>query len=59
MKKFRPRNFTAVGLSITWLLISLYFISQGLMVGMWSVFAVIALCIGAAAVWVLFNDTVE
>ncbi|GGH58521.1 hypothetical protein [Rothia aerolata] len=56
MNNFRPRHLTAVGLSLAWLLISLFFISQGTFVTMWSIFALIALAIGAAALWVLFND---
>lgn len=59
MKKFKPRHFTAVGLSLVWLLISLYFISQGLMVSLWSIFAIVALVIGVAAVWVLLTDTYQ
>lgn len=55
-QRFRPRNFTAVGLSLTWLLISIYFITQGTFVTFWSVFALVALCIGVFALWVLFND---
>lgn len=55
-QRFRPRNFTAVGLGLVWLLTSLYFVSQGTFVVLWAVFAVIALIVEIAAIWVLFND---
>ncbi len=58
-KNFKPRNFTAVFLSVTWFLISIFFITQGTYVTMWSIFAVLAGVIGAAALWVLFTDTYE
>lgn len=54
--RFRPRNFTAVGLCATWLMISLFFIGEGTFPVMWSIFAGVALLLGAAALWVLFND---
>ncbi|WP_237186114.1 hypothetical protein [Rothia nasimurium] len=56
-RNFKPRNFTAVFLSVVWLLISIFFITQGAMVTLWSIFACVALVIGAAALWVLFTDT--
>ncbi|MDT0188952.1 hypothetical protein [Rothia terrae] len=59
MRTFKPRNFTAVFLSAVWFLISIFFIAQGMTVILWSVFALIALVIGAAALWVLFNDRPE
>lgn len=58
-RNFKPRNFTAVFLSITWLLISIFFIIQGAMVTLWSIFACVALIIGVAALWVLFTDTYD
>lgn len=58
-RNFKPRNFTPVFLSVTWLLISLFFITQGAMVTLWSIFACVALVIGAVAVWVLFTDTYD
>ena len=58
-KNFTPRNFTAVFLSVTWFLISIFFITQGTYVTMWSIFAVLAGVIGAASLWVLFTDTYE
>lgn len=58
-RNFKPRNFTAVFLSVIWLLISIFFITQGTMVTLWSIFACVALVIGTAAVWVLFTDTYD
>ncbi|WP_326503179.1 hypothetical protein [Rothia nasimurium] len=58
-RNFKPRNFTAVFLSVIWLLISIFFITQGAMVTLWSIFACVALVIGVAAVWVLFTDTYD
>ncbi|MGH1977910.1 hypothetical protein [Rothia sp. L_38] len=58
-RNFKPRNFTAVFLSVTWLLISIFFITQGALVTLWSIFACVALIIGAVAVWVLFTDTYD
>lgn len=58
-RKFKPRHTTAVFLSVTWLLISLFFITQGTLVTLWSIFALVALLIGTAAVWVLFTDTYD
>ncbi|ORC22162.1 MULTISPECIES: hypothetical protein [Rothia] len=58
-RNFKPRHTTAVFLSVTWLLISLFFITQGTLVTLWSIFALVALLIGAAAVWVLFTDTYD
>ena len=55
-QRFRPRNFTAVGLGLVWLLISLYFLTQGTYVLLWSIFALLAAAIEASALWVLFND---
>lgn len=54
---YKPRNISAVLLSAHWLAISVYFIGQGTLVTLWIVFALVALCIGGAAVWVLLNDT--
>lgn len=59
MKKFKPRNLTAVGLSLTWFLISLFFILQDNFLGIWIPFAAVSLVIGIAAVWVLVNDQAE
>lgn len=59
MNKFKPRNLTAVGLSLTWFLISLFFIFQGNFLGIWIPFASVSLVIGIAAVWVLVNDQAE
>ena len=39
-RNFKPRNFTAVFLSVTWLLISIFFITQGTMVTLWSILRV-------------------
>lgn len=58
-RNFKPRNFTAVFLSVTWLAISLFFIGQGTLVTLWSIFAVVAVVIGSAAVWVLYHDTYD
>lgn len=58
-RNFKPRNFTAVFLSVVWLLISIFFITQGAMVTLWSIFACVALVIGAVALWVLFTDTYD
>ena len=58
-RKFKPRNFTAVMLSVIWFLVSVSFIVQGLQVMLWSIFACVALAIGVAAVWVLLTDTYE
>lgn len=58
-KKFKPRNFTALGLAAVWFLISLFFIWQGTLLGVWIPFAAVALLIGSAALWVLLNDTLE
>lgn len=46
-------------MSVIWLLISLFFITQGAMVTLWSIFACVALVIGVAALWVLFTDTYD
>lgn len=59
MKKFKPRNFTAVTLSFCWFCLSLFFISQNLLLGIWIPFAVVSAIIGALAVWVLFNDPAD
>lgn len=59
MNKFKPRNLTAVGLSLTWFLISLFFILQGNFLAIWIPFASVSLVIGIAAVWVLVNDQAE
>jgi len=58
-RNFKPRNFTAVFLSIIWCLVSVSFIIQGMMVQLWIGFAVVALIIGGLAVWVLFTDTYD
>lgn len=58
-RNFKPRNFTAVFLSIIWFLVSVSFVIQGMMVQLWIGFAGVALIIGGLAVWVLFTDTYD
>ncbi len=55
--RFKPRHFKAPSLALIWLLISLYFISQGTQVALWSAFAGVATIIGILGLWILFTDT--
>ncbi len=59
MASFKPRHYTAVSLNLVWFFISLFFVSQGTFVLLWSIFAVLALLLGSLSVWVLLTDRTD
>ncbi|MDY3049528.1 MAG: hypothetical protein SOR40_07140 [Rothia sp. (in: high G+C Gram-positive bacteria)] len=58
-RNYKPRNITALLLSVSWLLISIFLYQQGTYQLFWAIFALIAGLLAAAALWVLLTDRPE